>query len=243
MSEKKDLPRGLEGLRKLAGDVYCDLWGVLFKDSESGWDVDADSKGSLGDTLSRLSDEIEAERPATTDAERRVLDMWPRFEDGEPVMVKDYALSDKDERFKVYRIQLTDGSWMLNDNPVLGHYQNGTSKTRVKRPASEVLDAYGVPLEVGQTVWGVEDGKEFEVVCAMCSDGLALLKCPTASGGYTHTATEPETLTHQRPDSWERLEKDAREFARDNQLPHDVDQMERDALDLVRRAKALAGVE
>ena len=180
VTESRDLPRGLEGLRKLARDVYCDLWGVLFKDSESGWDVDADSKGSLGDTLSRLSDEIEAERPATTDAERRVLDMWPRYEDGEPVMVKDYALNDKDERFKVYRIQLTDGRWMLNDNPVLGHYKNGTSKTRVKRP---------------------------------------------------------------EPDSWERLEDDAREFARDNQLPHDADQMERDALDLVRRAKALAGVE
>lgn len=45
------------------------------------------------------------------------------------------------------------------------------------------------------------------------------------------------------PDCWERLEKDAREFARDNQLPHDADQMERDALDLIRRAKALAGVE
>lgn len=53
----------------------------------------------------------------------------------------------------------------------------------------------------------------------------------------------PELLSHNRPDSWERLEKDALEFARDNQLPHDVDQMERDALDLIRRAKALAGVE
>lgn len=199
MSDNKDVPRGLEGLRKLAGDACGDFWSILSYGSENSWYVSTDHKGNLRDELSRLADEIESERPALTDAERRVLELWPRFEDGEPVMVGDKALSNKDERFKVYRIQLTGGRWMLNDNPVLGHYKNGTSKTRVKRPAPEVLDADGVPLEVGQTVWGVEDGKEFEVVRAMCSDGLALLKCPTASGGCTYAATEPETLTHQRP--------------------------------------------
>lgn len=57
------------------------------------------------------------------------------------------------------------------------------------------------------------------------------------------TGLKGEYLTHARPDRWERLEEAAREFARDNQLPHDVDQMERDAVDLIRRAKALAGVE
>ena len=132
MDKSEKLPRGLEGLRKLADDMYeeSSLWEYLTFDVERDWGVDAGNEGSLRDTLSRLADEIESERPAP-----------------------------------------------------------------------EVLDADGVPIHKG------------------------------------------ELLSHNRPDSWERLEKDAREFARDNQLPHDVDQMERDALDLIRRAKALAGVE
>lgn len=56
-----------------------------------------------------------------------------------------------------------------------------------------VIAADGKPLEVGQKVWGVEDGKEFEVVNV--NGELPLLKY----GETAYTATEPEHLTHQRP--------------------------------------------
>lgn len=56
-----------------------------------------------------------------------------------------------------------------------------------------VIAAGGEPLEVGQKVWGVEDGKEFEVVNV--NGELPLLKY----GETAYTATEPEHLTHQRP--------------------------------------------
>lgn len=176
MSEGKDLPRGLEGLRKLAGDVNCHFWNCLFSGTESDWNVTAESEIRLRDTLDRLADEIESERHALTDAERRVLELWPRFDDGEPVMPGDEFTGFAWRRQTVKSVDVRDGFTLLRTK------DNGC----VKR-------------HVGERV--------------------------------------------KRPDSWERIEKDAREFARDNQLPHDVDQMERDALDLVRRAKALAGVE
>lgn len=74
----------------------------------------------------------------------------------------------------------------------------------------------------------------------------------------------PETVTHTRPDSWERLEEDARkgvcEYAGAYRKSGTIDSHECDgcrfdgdgngptceqqmALDIIRRAKALAGVE
>lgn len=49
---------------------------------------------------------------------------------------------------------------------------------------------------------------------------------------------------HEHHDSWELIKRDALNFVDDNAvIQHDQDQMERDILDIVRRAKALAGKE
>lgn len=238
MSEGNGLPRGLKGLRKLAGDAYCDLWGVLFKDNESDWDVDVDSRGSLCDTLSRLADEIESKRPAITEAERRVLETWPRFEDGEPVMPGDELLCFTTRRQTVKSVDVYDGFTMLHTKD--NRWIKCQVGERVKRPAPEVLDADGVPIKVGDTVWK-KDIASGVVVSVDAASPMHTVRYVDANGDEFRDAAMH--LTHVRPDSWERLEKDAREFARDNQLPHDVGQMERDALDLIRRAKKLAGVE
>ena len=108
------------------------------------------------------------------------------------------------------------------------------------RPAPKVLDADGVEIKVGDTVWD-DDGVEMTVMSLVGElPGHVTTHSKNPPATYS---INPMRLTHARPDSWERLEEDAREFARDNQLPHDVDQMERDAVDLIRRAKKLAGVE
>ena len=294
---------GLAGLRKLARDVRdkVSIWQVVGYEAEEDWCPDERGGCNLRDTLGRLADEIESERPALTDAECRVLDMWPRFEDGEPVIPGDEFINRCQRRKTVKSVDVRDGSTMLHteDRNWIWYY----GSERVKR-APEVLDADGVPLEVGDTVWNIKNGAELVItsteldkfdhvkasqenpvkasvlihptrlthqrpvldadgvpikvgdtvwIIPECSDtpdephevrgidrwGEVLLEFH-----FEHsTGLKGEYLIHTRPDSWERLEEDAREFARDNQLPHDADQMERDALDLVRRAKRLAGVE
>ena len=77
---------------------------------------------------------------------------WPRYESGEPV-----GFGDEVSRLgEVFAICLyCDGSFSLN----FRSYQKGE---RVKRPA-KVLDADGVEIRVGDTVYHVKDGSEMTV--------------------------------------------------------------------------------
>lgn len=190
-----------------------------------------------------------------TEREREILDMWPKFEDGEPVMIGDEATNNKNQRFTVKRIEFRHGKWMLNDSVTEGHYLNGKSGKRVKRPVQSVLDADGVEIKVGDTVWTL-DG--LEGVVTKLGDGAAYI---AYESDYAQRE-EADNLTHTRPDSWEQLEEDAvkvvceyagavpDEFgdydcntcrlfdARGNLICEQL--MTRE---IVRRAKALAGVE
>lgn len=121
---------------------------------------------------------------------------WPRYEDGEPVPLGGEVTvtvhdkdGDFDRTFAIRSIKYKESGVLLegtkNEMVILSYGK------RVKRPA--VLAADGEPLEVGQKVWGVEDGKEFEVVNV--NGELPLLKY----GETAYTATEPEHLAHKRP--------------------------------------------
>ena len=160
-----------------------------------------------------------------SERERRILDMWPKFEDGAPLMYEDeFQLGGEAHtaygfNFGVYgrvSIGVEQGSHV--------RLPNGE---RVKRPVQSVLDADGVEIKVGDTVRH-EDGSEWLVeelshYGARCFDGVK------------RRTFIPAFLTHTRPDSWERLEEDA-EF-------NDETGIVGGNLDIVRRAKSLAGVE
>ena len=179
-----------------------------------------------------------------TEREREILDMWPRFEDtGDPVMVGDAYIDGSGDCNIIVAVRICDVCVdLVGEEGFLTGFKPGE---RVKRPAPKVLDADGVEIKVGDTVWH-EDGSELHVIgFGDAQDGETMLVVEYAAGLTKWGEVRCLSVTHTRPrpDSWERLEEDAREFARDNQLPHDVDQMERDAVDLIRRAKKLAGVE
>lgn len=114
-----------------------------------------------------------------------------------------------------------------------------------------VLDAGGVPLEAGQTVWHVDTGHEYVVVEPSYGDTVVvrLAKYDDAEGEqYT-----PDQLTHTKPeqDSWERIEEDAKkdrcsyfgakyqDCGRCTQLATSCSISK--ACDIVHRCKALAG--
>lgn len=183
-----------------------------------------------GEALAKVTEEnAELRKQVPSERERQILDMWPRFEDGELVMPGDkvhYASAYNDEtEIEVESITTMDGCFVLCDDGCRSNqYEQGQ---RVKRPVQSVLDADGMEIRVGDTVWH-EDGSEWFV------EEITRLGARCFDGERRRTFV-PAFLTHTRPDSWERLEEDA-EF-------NDETGIVGGNLDIVRRAKALAGIE
>lgn len=126
------------------------------------------------------------------------------------------------------------------------------------------LDADGVPIRIGDTVWYVGDDLEIEksepqevvgLVSVFAADGTYIM-----TRDYTDKAIRPKLLTHKQPkppDSWEKLEEDALKgscsyFGKLEELctacPHGKEItgrgcMKNMKLDLIERAKRLAGIE
>ena len=195
----------------------------------------------------RIEREDAERRSKLGETERQILDMWPRFEDGEYVWFGDEVEMQDEIVREVWTFTLdvnAEGDKRLYLNGFQGLFV--LPGERVKRPAPKVLDADGVEIKVGDTVWTL-DG--LEGVVTKVEDGAA---CIAYESDYAQRE-EADNLTHARPDSWERLEEDAEKIRRDiarnlgDFSPSDFDD-ERDTVqfrvtDLVRRAKALAGVE
>lgn len=96
-----------------------------------------------------------------------------------------------------------------------------------------ILAADGKPLREGEHVYHVETGAEL-VVKELPKPGEYQAVVVFAPPASHLTSFDPDQLTHERPDSWERLEADAKCWVNPT--------MEERAA-LVRRAKKLAGAE
>lgn len=266
---------------------------------------------TLESTIAERNRELrELRGQVPTERERQILDMWPRFEDGEPVMIGDGVDSLGGEIIEVYIAGNAAAIWNNSGNHM--HLSLGE---RVKRPARSVLDADGVEIKVGDTVWH-EDGTELVVIAfGDVQDGETMLVVEHVAGptewdevrclSVTHRRRVldadgveirvgdtvwhedgsewlveeitrlgarcfdgdrrrtfiPAFLTHTPPDSWKRLEEDAAKhpcvyaegvkggkFSKCSECPwgNECDGSragEMMARDVIRRAKALAGIE
>lgn len=205
-----------------------------------------------GGTIARLTAENgKLRKQVPSERERQILDMWPKFEDGEYVWFGDrvYELCGK-----VYGVCLDDDAISLR-TAYLDHMPLDFGE-RVKRLEPEVLDADGVEIKVGDTVWFKGNPRPYAVV--EVKDGIVRLYSKTHCSEESATSVFTDILTHTPPDSWERLEEDASKEPCDYfGVEHDEDKgcsgcphlrEGRDCTialqaDLIRRAKALAGVE
>lgn len=187
---------------------------------------------------SRAVCEAMAERADTgkrvlTERERQILDMWPKYEDGEYVWFGDEVDGLRGGIDNIDLYERTTNLYDVDVNLIMSFGE------RLKRPAPKVLDADGVEIKVGDTVW-------YRSLCTMGSmrkatvigfdenslgGKLATLKDEAGKTWYI----DPKKITHVQPDSRERLEEDAADL---DDMPCDFN-----AKDLIRRAKALAGAE
>lgn len=196
MEEKKTLK---EIIREagIEGDFACDLCESLYgfgctKRDHGGRDENCDE--DLANELIKAIDREYIERP--------------KFEDGEPVQFGDKFVSpfDSDNYETVAEIAVnSEGRYSLRiaDNCGWYAYRPGD---RVKRPKPDVLGADGKPIKVGETVWHVVTGMEY-VVDGINTDGY---QCVTLRKGAARITIDANLITHECPDTLERIQQDAK---------------------------------
>lgn len=178
------------------------------------FDIDCKHERTCRDCITKMmtaiADRIDAERALHDGVE------WPRFEDGEPVRFGDEVDWDGDV-MRVGAFWFHREGWSLNVYcPGIDGTFHGEYGERLKRPTPKVLDADGAPIEVGDTVYLRSNGRKGEVTGFYEEDGVTWVAVSYELGGDRMTVnTEGKALIHERPDSWEKLEKDARKTACD----------------------------
>lgn len=221
-------------------------------------DFDARNERKSRSVCTAMAESADTCKRVLTDRERQILDMWPRFEDGEAVTIGDEFQDCEGGDHTVYGIELHAHRFELVDDD--GRRARFDIGERVELPATEVLDADGVPIRVGDTVWIIPE-------CTDAPDEPHKVRCinrwrEVLLEFHTEgsTGVKGEYLTHTRPDSWERLEEDAAknicEYAGANTC--EVDDYDcrtcrfyqsyelcktQMARSIIRRAKKLAGIE
>ena len=188
--------------------------------------------------MTAIADRIDAERALPEGIE------WPRFEDGELVKIED-EVEFRGETMRVFSVAFTFNGWVLwctregFDGRLCGSYGE-----LVKRPTPKVLDADGALINVGDTVYGDDEASPLSVV-RLFKDATGATLVDSVDSLGTYFTFAPSRLTHERPDSWERIEEDAKLAPRAylekrGMNPEKTGRVASMMADLVRRAKALA---
>ncbi len=126
---------------------------------------------------------------------------WPRFEDGEPVHIGDSAPFGTDDVMEVVGVEINRFGYVLHGsiNDGMRECVDGDEHgVAVKRPEPKVLAADGEPLEVGQTVWDVDDGTELTITSVEL-DRLDHVKANQEKPTKASVSIHPSRLTHERP--------------------------------------------
>lgn len=143
-----------------------------------------------------IADRIDAERALPEGFE------LPRFEDGELVRPGDEVGSD--EPFTAEEVSFESERWLIkaSSRSACGYF-HGHFGEPVNRPTPKVLGADGVEIRVGDTVYGDDDPEQL-IVDSFDGPGCVFLTLAKNPSGMLYTI-EPSRLTHERPDSWERM--------------------------------------
>lgn len=161
--------------------------------------------------------------------------------EGVPLEIGDTVYCDDDpEPFKVVSFDDLEHVYLTlakDPNGTL-QYEIESSRLTHERP---ILDADGVPIKVGDTVWTIYDSRK-RIISAVSAHGSKNYNVRTVDpvveyeGGLWDFAKK---VTHKRPDSWEKLEEDIYHLVTKGYL----DRPDEDVKSIVSRAKKLTKKE
>ena len=230
MSENASAAEWLRGIieeYEASGSMRCSamakMFGIVCEHERTCQDC-------ITKMMTAIADRIDAERELPEGME------WPRFEDGGLVRIGDEVEFEGETMLVCDATFYADADgWALwCDREDMSGRLYGKYGERVKRPAPKVLDADGVPIEVGDTVWATYNGCK-HIVLAVCSDGSLHPEMVTDDGcmvEYEEGLWDfAKKVTHEQPDSWRLWGED---------LDMAVKVGEVDKVEMARRAKALA---
>lgn len=162
----------------------------------------------LGDEFARFAEVIG--KPMLED---ETIEDWlgryylprPLFEDGEPVQIGDRYLMMNGTPDIASSFAYTKGD--ADYVRINGHRME--LHERVKRPKQPVLDADGVPIEVGDAVWILKDSEHAKWTVIEPYDRYDGIQTVYVESRGIKGHACPENLTHREPDSQERIDRDA----------------------------------
>lgn len=150
-----------------------------------------------------------------------LLDVWPRWSNGEYCKFGDWWTADKYGDYEPKQLrrlvfytpeQLRE--WEQDEGENFGYEWDCMRPSdttyrpdKVEPPAPKALDADGVEIREGDTVY-VLGFDEPLTVKGFADDGRVLM----SFHGENSLGYKPSKLTHEQPDTWERLEEDARQL-------------------------------
>lgn len=202
--------------------------------------------GRRRETISKLGHRVSDLTNENAELRRRAMPEgyeWPRYEGGPLLRYGDSYIGNDGNNHRAWQIRFDsnadvhvsrseDGDGF--DRTTWDHFNKGE---RVRRPA--VIAADGEPLEQGQTVWPVEGGGPLYVDRVDVGGQRVTTRPFGLSTALDEMEFEPSQLTHTKPeppDSWERIEEDARGL--DSGV--DIELFTHTHEDIVRRCRALA---
>lgn len=169
------------------------------------WCDGADVDGNACDELRVLADRID----------REMMEL-PKDAEGEPIHIGDVLYSSGNECRVVsitvkadeacVGVHTDEGAFLPSVNPKY------LSRKNTEPLEPEVLDADGVPIEVGDTVY-CDDDPEQLIVDSFDDPGCVYITLAKSPDGILYTV-EPSRLSHEFHDSWERI-ADELEYAGD----------------------------
>lgn len=152
-------------------------------------------------TCKALADLMEGATPSKSTGLPKGIE-WPRFEDGEFVWFGDEYVNDEGNIAPVQSVMFRAEGYRINKG--MSRNVRKAYGEPVKCPEPDVLDADGVPILIGDTVYG-EDGKAWTVQGYNWGKKHSVW----ANDGKTRRDLCPEWLTHRKPDTQEAIDADA----------------------------------